>query len=139
MLKPLESSVLSKGRIILVEDDAPLRKVLREQLATFGFDVAATANAGEFLGTLVGGSAFDVAIVDLCLPGLNGATATSWIAESEDAQFRDLPIIILTGRPDIVGAVFEKLPNVWRVLFKPCSIDRLLSVIDDCLDNQTRH
>src|SRR3954449_2234597 len=80
-------------RLLLVEDDAPLRLPLARQLEADGYrvDLAADGEEGLFLAQEY---PFDLAIVDLGLPKLSGLS----IVQKLRADGRAMPILILTAR-----------------------------------------
>lgn len=80
-------------RLLLIEDDAVLRLGLKRQLESDGYrvDVAADGEVGLFQAREY---PFDLAIVDLGLPKVNGLM----VVQSLRAEGRTLPILILTAR-----------------------------------------
>jgi two-component system response regulator PhoP len=80
-------------RLLLIEDDAVLRLGLKRQLEAEGYrvDLAADGEDGLFQAREY---PFDLAIVDLGLPKLNGLT----VVQTLRAEGRSLPILILTAR-----------------------------------------
>jgi two-component system, OmpR family, response regulator PhoP len=80
-------------RLLLIEDDAALRQGLKRQLQADGYrvDEASDGEEGLFLAREY---PFDLAIVDLGLPKLNGLT----IVQRLRGDGRDTPILILTAR-----------------------------------------
>ena len=80
-------------RILLIEDEAPLRLGLARQLEAEGYRVEQAADGEEGL-FLAREYPFDLAIVDLGLPKLNGLA----IVQRLRAEGRALPILILTAR-----------------------------------------
>src|SRR3546814_10482259 len=87
-------------RILLVEDEAPLRETLAARLKREGFavDAAQDGEEGLYLGREM---PFDVAIIDLGLPKLSGLV----LLHALRAEGRKYPVLILTARsswPDTV-------------------------------------
>ena len=80
-------------RLLLVEDDAALRQGLRRQLEAEGYRVDEAGDGAEGL-FLAQEYPFDLAIVDLGLPKVNGLT----IVQKLRAEGRAMPILILTAR-----------------------------------------
>ena len=80
-------------RLLLVEDDAALRQGLRRQLEAEGYRVDEAGDGAEGL-FLAQEYPFDLAIVDLGLPKLNGLA----IVQKLRAEGRAMPILILTAR-----------------------------------------
>jgi two-component system KDP operon response regulator KdpE len=89
-------------RVLVVEDDAPLRRALRTSLRARGLDVVETANGEEALVVIADGRA-DVVVLDLGLPGLDGIDVLRRVR-----SFSDVPVVVLTARDrqsDKVGAL----------------------------------
>jgi len=80
-------------RVLLVEDEAPLRETLAARLKRDGFavDAAGDGEEGSYLGREV---PFDVAIIDLGLPKMSGMDLVKQLRESGQRY----PILILTAR-----------------------------------------
>ena len=122
VLQPDDEAQQPKARILLVEDDPSVHIVLLEQLRIAGFDVTATVDVGTFLAAFVEpGMMYDLAIVDLRLPGLNGDKAISWITESEDETRRELP----GGRASL--QVKQWQGSSWRTLATDLRVNQSVS------------
>jgi two-component system, OmpR family, response regulator PhoP len=80
-------------RILLVEDEAPLRETLAARLRREGFavDAASDGEEGLYLGREV---PFDIAVIDLGLPKLSGIDLVRGLREEQ----KSFPILILTAR-----------------------------------------
>src|SRR5580700_11716315 len=65
------SAAPSPGRILIVDDDASVRRALHTTLQTLGFSTA-EASGGEEALTLVSTTPFDVVLLDINMPGLDG-------------------------------------------------------------------
>lgn len=81
--------------ILVVDDDARLRELLRRYLSNNGFIVSTAGNAAEARARLQG-MAFDLLVVDIMMPGETGLELT----ESLSAGGGDAPILLLTARDD---------------------------------------
>jgi DNA-binding response OmpR family regulator len=79
-------------RLLLVEDDAPTRRMLANFLQRNGFDVTATSEA-ETAMTMIADHDFDVALIDIMLPGITGWTLIGHLRLVSP----DLPILFLTA------------------------------------------
>jgi DNA-binding response OmpR family regulator len=89
------SSASSRGRALLVEDEAAIRELARLHLAVAGFDVTEIADGSRALelGRTTG---FDLIVLDVMLPGLDGLTLCR-LLRKEGANV-DSPMLMLTGR-----------------------------------------
>jgi polar amino acid transport system substrate-binding protein len=82
------------GKVLLVEDNPTNQLVARELLESFGLQVAIADEGGAALERL-NKDAYDLVLMDLQMPGMDGYTATRKIRA--DVRFRHLPIIAMTA------------------------------------------
>jgi two-component system, OmpR family, KDP operon response regulator KdpE len=90
MMSPPETSVAS---ILVVDDEASIRKALRVTLGTLGFEVAEAATGEQALNLIRAGS-YDAVLLDMNMPGMGGMTACREIRRLSAR----LPILMLTIR-----------------------------------------
>lgn len=102
----------ARRRILLVEDDADIAQLLRVALAKVLPDVDThhVDNGRDAFAVATSGEAFDLAICDIMLPGLDGARLLRlWAANPASTN---MPVVILSGLdPDRLTDV-KALPNV---------------------------
>jgi two-component system response regulator PhoP len=112
-------------RILLVEDEAPLRETLAARLRRDGFavDLAGDGDEGLFLGREV---PFDVAVIDLGLPKLSGLD----LVKALRAEGRKYPILILTARSSWQDKVEGLKHGADDYLVKPFHVEELLARIN---------
>lgn len=87
----------NRYKVLVVEDDAFIRKVLRHTLKN-DFDVITHINGIEAMSWLEQGNPVDIVLTDLKMPYLNGEELIKTIRSS--SLFRSLPIIILSTFDD---------------------------------------
>ena len=63
---------MRESRILIVDDDAEVRRVLTQMLVRRGYDVSEASNGKEALATLKGESRIDVMVTDLVMPEFEG-------------------------------------------------------------------
>jgi DNA-binding NtrC family response regulator len=114
----------TRAQILFVDDDDSFREALSEALTQRGFDITAARSAEEAL-LLAEGRAFDVAIVDLRLPGLSGEELVLEIHQRAPST----EILVLTGHATIESAVRTLKEGAYDFLTKPCSMDELETAI----------
>ena len=112
----------ARERILVVEDDAAVRRFLVECLEMLGFAVLQAASGMEALDCLADGRP-DLMIVDFAMPEMNGAELTLAIRD----QLPELPIILATGYADMDAV--DKVVAADRVLRKPFRIDDLAAAV----------
>jgi signal transduction histidine kinase len=116
-------------RILVVEDDAGVRRFLTDCLEELGFTVIQAVDGRDGLERLRKAKA-DLLIVDFAMPGMNGAE----VAIAARADFPDLPIILATGYADMEAVA--KVVAADRVLRKPFQIDALAASVRSALSPQ---
>jgi len=112
-------------RILLVEDEAPLRETLAARLKREGYavDMAADGDEGLYLGREV---PFDVAIIDLGLPKKSGMELINDLR----AAGQRCPILILTARTSWQDKVTGLKQGADDYLVKPFHVEELLARIN---------
>ena len=115
-------------RIVLIEDDLRMAAFIEKGLAESGYRVRHAANGGDGLD-LVLNENFDLGIIDLMLPGINGLTIIERMRESE-IQF---PVIILSARRSVDDRVEGLRQGGDDYMTKPFSFSELLARIQALL------
>jgi DNA-binding response OmpR family regulator len=118
------SSVQKK--VLIVEDDRSLNELLRYNLVKNGFDAQCVYDglvAQEKLRTEV----FDVVILDVMLPGVDGLRLCKSIKENQ-ALFRTF-VIVLTAKSEPEDTLYGNLMGADYYLIKPFGITRLMEII----------
>jgi DNA-binding response OmpR family regulator len=85
----------TSGRVLVVEDDPHIRELVLLHLGLEGLDTAATADGADGLVKARNGS-FDLIVLDVMLPGLDGITVCRAIRR--EPHLKDVPILMLTAR-----------------------------------------
>ena len=112
-------------RILLVEDEAPLRETLAARLKRDGYavDMAADGEDGLFQGREV---PFDLAIIDLGLPKLSGMELVKALREAGQR----FPILVLTARSSWQDKVEALKHGADDYMVKPFHVEELLARIN---------
>jgi two-component system, OmpR family, response regulator PhoP len=115
-------------RILLVEDEAPLRETLSARLKREGFavDAAADGEEGLYHGREL---PFDVAVIDLGLPKMSGME----LVKALRAEGKKFPILILTARSSWQDKVEGLKSGADDYLVKPFHVEELLARINALL------
>lgn len=119
------------GKSVLVVEDNPDNQTLVTWiLEDAGYDITCSSTAEEGLATLQQ-QTFDVVLMDISLPGMDGKEATRHIRRME--AYRNLPIIALTAHA-VKGeteAIFAS--GVTDLITKPVDEEQLLARLDQLL------
>ena len=117
--------------VLLVEDEAPLRQALAEQLSDHGYAVE-QAESGETALARLTDFAFDVIITDLRLPGING----SEVIDAALDRYPDIIAIVITGYGTVKDAVEAIKRGASDFVSKPFQIDELLHALSAALEQR---
>jgi DNA-binding NtrC family response regulator len=113
-----------KIRVMVVDDDAVLRKLVSDQVARMGFDSAAAASGEEALDAL-SKSDFDVVLLDIRMPGLSGLDALREVRKLEDPP----EVIMLTADTSLGTGLEAMRLGAYDYLTKPATLDEIEAVI----------
>src|SRR6476646_2198247 len=117
--------------LLLVEDEAPLRAAIAEQLADHGYRVE-QADSGEVALARLADFAFDALVTDLRLPGTDGRA----VIEAAVARYPDIIAIVVTGYGTVKDAVDAIKRGAADFVSKPFQIDELLHALDAALEKR---
>ncbi|HKT69503.1 MAG TPA: sigma-54 dependent transcriptional regulator [Terriglobales bacterium] len=115
--------------ILIVDDEAGIRQSLKGVLEDEGYKVAAVDSGESCLETLRRRS-FDVILLDIWLPGMDGLETLEKIREAEDAP----EIIIISGHGTIETAVRATKLGAFDFLEKPLSLEKTLILVKNAAD-----
>jgi DNA-binding NtrC family response regulator len=116
-----------KKRILVVEDEEKLRRVIELQLSSAGFDVDKAATAEEALRVV---DRADLVLTDLKLPNMDGLQFLALIRR----QNTQVPVIMMTAFGSVETAVGAMKAGATDFLLKPFSLDHLMQVVQKALE-----
>jgi DNA-binding response OmpR family regulator len=115
-----------KKRILAVDDDPAAVGALRQILTQRGYEVTATTSGEEALAVLAE-QAFDLAILDVTMPGLSGYDVCRKIRKDE--RTLDLPVIFLTAKALLMDQAEGEDAGSDLYLIKPILATKLLNMV----------
>jgi DNA-binding NtrC family response regulator len=118
------------ARILLVDDDRLLREVIGEFLVLNGYNVDMAEDATHALAKFEPGL-FDLALIDLVLPGMNGLELMQKLLGRDSELF----CLIMTGYPTIDSAYKSMVEGASDYIIKPFQLSELLSAIRQNLES----
>ena len=121
-------------RIMIVDDQAAVLRVLRLGIEDAGYEVESSSNGSECLIKLCEGHP-DFLITDIDMPRMSGKELC--IAIEKQFPDRAFPIIVLTSRTELEHRNWTREIDNLEFMEKPVSIRRLVSVLRRRLDDQT--
>ncbi len=119
------------NRILVVEDKASLRELLRKVLTAEGWE-AVTASSAEEAAVLLREGAFHVVVTDLKLPGQDG----HWVLSEAKRLDPKIEVIVLTAYGSIESSVRAVKAGAFDYLTKPVENDHLAHVVRKALENR---
>jgi len=120
-----------KGRILVVDDEPHIRRVLSAILGNRGYDVIMASDGLQGLDEL-GTEDVDLVILDLMMPGANGLEILSRIRT--DPQRAETPVIILTAKGQDTDREAALAGGANDFLTKPFSPKKLIARIEEILE-----
>jgi DNA-binding response OmpR family regulator len=120
-------------RVLIVDDDHYMRKVVRAMLSTFGVRTVYEASDGIMGLDEICKNSPDLVIVDWEMPMLNGAQFVRMVRSPGEFPMPDVPIIMLTGHGERWRVVEAARVGAHEFLLKPVSTkalhDRIVAVV----------
>jgi DNA-binding NtrC family response regulator len=120
-------------KILLIDDEIEFISTLGERLELRGY-TSKIAEDGESGISMITKESFDVVILDLMMPGLNGIDALRQIKAIDP----NLPVILLTGHGSTKDGMEGMRIGAFDFLMKPLDINDLLRKIKLALDESPR-
>ncbi len=127
--KPVE------GRVLVIDDEEQIRKVVGIGLKKAGYDVEEAEDGGKAIEVLNAGEnpmMVDVIICDIRMPKINGTEAIAYFR----TQYPSIPVIVLTGYPDVQLATSLLKAGVVEYLTKPVDRDKLVSAVKNAIEKR---
>jgi DNA-binding response OmpR family regulator len=122
-----------RKRILAVDDDVPAVSSLRQILAQKGYDVQ-TATSGEAALELIERESYDLFILDVNMPGVNGLEVCRKIRETPKTA--DTPVIFLTAKGMLGDMIEGKEAGSDLYLVKPVLGAKILNMVAMFLSNE---
>ena len=116
----------ARKRILAVDDDPTAVGALRQILTQRGYEVV-TTTSGEEAVVLLADQPFDLAILDVTMPGMSGYELCRLIRKGE--RTRDLPVIFLTAKSLLMDQAEGQDAGSDLYLIKPVLATKLLNMV----------
>ncbi|CAI4033274.1 response regulator [Nitrospira sp. BLG_2] len=124
------------GRVLVVDDEPDIRKVVRMTLQKAGYDVLEAENgekAIEIINTGENRLMLDVLVCDIRMPKINGVEAIAYFRKN----YKRVPIIVLTGFPDTeMAATFLRDGGIVDYLVKPVEGEKLKAAVARAMEQR---
>lgn len=117
-------------KVLVVEDSRTQRTIICRMLKQNGYDVVEAGDGYEALGQLDKESP-NLILLDIVMPGMDGYKVMSLIKEKP--SMRDVPIIMLTSRDNLIDKMRSKVSGTNEYLTKPFVYEELIAKVDKYL------
>ena len=121
------------GHVLIIDDEATLRKTLARILQQAGLEVTTAESAEQGLSFLEATN-FDLIYMDLRMPGMAGLDALNLIHE----RYPTMPVILFTAQPDVNSAVEALRRGASDYLLKPLKPEAIIEKTKTTLASQKR-
>lgn len=121
-----------RGGVLVIDDEAAIRKVVRIALEKGGYYVVDAEDGAQAIRTLNEGEhpmVIDVIITDIRMPNINGIEAIKYFQR----EYPSVPLIVLTGFPDIDLATQLMKQGITDYLVKPVDRKKLNTAVADAI------
>ncbi|HSY91937.1 MAG TPA: HD domain-containing phosphohydrolase [Candidatus Binatus sp.] len=119
-------------RILVVDDEEPIREIVASMLGTAGYACKQAASGLEALAILTSGEEFDLMLSDLMMADLDGIG----LLERTKEKYPDMPVVMVTAVHDISVALAAIRNGAYDYLLKPFEREQLLNTVSRALENR---
>ncbi len=123
---------LMPDRILVVDDEEPIREIVASMLGTAGYACKQAASGLEALAILTSGEEFELMLSDLMMADLDGIG----LLERTKEKYPDMPVVMVTAVHDISVALAAIRNGAYDYLLKPFEREQLLNTVSRALENR---
>ncbi len=123
---------LMPDRILVVDDEEPIREIVASMLGTAGYACKQAASGMEALAVLTSGEEFELMLSDLMMADLDGIG----LLERTKEKYPDMPVVMVTAVHDISVALAAIRNGAYDYLLKPFEREQLLNTVSRALENR---
>jgi two-component system nitrogen regulation response regulator NtrX len=125
---------MNASRILVVDDESDIRRLLQEILTEEGYEVEVAADAGQARAARARQTP-DLVLLDIWMPDTDGITLLrEWSNEASDA----CPVVMMSGHGTVDTAVEATRLGAYDFVEKPLSLAKLLRTVERALDARSR-
>jgi len=119
-------------RILVVDDEDPIREVVCSMLGSANFVCSQASSGKEALALLQSGEEFELMLSDMMMPIMDGEALLAATKE----RFPDMPVVMVTAMHDISVALNSIRNGAYDYLLKPFDREQLLATVRRALENR---
>lgn len=117
-----------RGKLLIIDDEEAVRFFIAAGLTQAGWSVA-EADSGEAGLALLEAAAYDVVLLDLRMPGMDGVTVMQQIK----ARWPETMVVIMTAYASLESAIEAVRQGAYDYLRKPCDVKEILTTVEGAL------
>ncbi len=121
-------------RLLFVDDEKKFLDNMTTRLRLRDIDVSEFSDSGEALEAVEAGRRFDVALLDLKMPGMDGEELLGRIKAHDPT----VEVVILTGHGSIHSAASLTRSGAYEYLLKPCELDDVIKAISSAFSKRLK-
>src|SRR6201981_1190820 len=123
---------MPSDRILVVDDEEPIREIVSSMLAFANYQCRQAASGLEALALLDSGEQFELMLSDLMMADLDGIG----LLERTKEKYPDMPVVMVTAVHDISVALAAIRNGAYDYLLKPFEREQLLNTVSRALENR---
>lgn len=123
----------SQKKIIIAEDSNIIINVVSKVLENMNYKVLGVNNGKELLGK-IGKEHFDLILMDINMPKMDGITCATHIRQSESSDIKNIPIIALSGNDRNMTVEEYNAAGIDDLIQKPIDFDQMAKKISNILN-----
>jgi two-component system, chemotaxis family, chemotaxis protein CheY len=126
------------GGVLVIDDEPDVRRIIRLTLEKRGYYIVEAEDGEQAIQVLNEGEhpmVLDVILTDIRMPRINGLEAMTYFQR----EYPNVPLIVLTGYPDLAMAIRLLNCGITDYLVKPVEHEKLLGAVSDALAQRRIH
>ena len=123
-----------ENKLLLVDDEEGIRKVLGISLTDIGYEVF-TAKNGEQALEIFREEIPPIVLTDIKMPGMGGIETLTEIKK----KYPLVEVIMLSGHADVESAIEGMKQGAFDYLMKPCDMDQIIAKVTDAAAKKRQH
>lgn len=123
---------MAENKVLIVEDDRGIAENVRLNLSCVGYDCRVFNDGKEAADCVLGGENFDIAVLDIMLPGMDGFALLNIMNE------RNIPVIYMTAKTDLDSELRALREGAEDYIVKPFRMPKLMVRIEKILERKGR-
>lgn len=123
-----------KIRLLFVDDEEKFLDNMTTRLRLRDIEVSSFTNGQDAMESVEQGARFDVALLDLKMPGMDGEELLNLLKKKDPS----IEVVILTGHGSIQSAANLTRSGAYEYLLKPCELDNVIEAITNAFSKRLK-